>query len=100
MKANLNERDSIDNTCVHLAAQGGALNCVKYLVEELSFHLDNCLNRYQMTPLHSACKNNQFNVAKYLIERNINVKQLDINGRSAYDIAKNGRYTECIDLLS
>lgn len=108
---------------MHIVAQSGAINSLKYLVSELNANLETCLNNYNMTPLHSACKvnapkifqiekeefakcfflflkNNHEEIVEYLISNcNLNLSQTDINGRSAIDICLNGKYIKCLQLI-
>ena len=62
------DKDLLDNSCIHLVAQSGSLNCCEYLFDRyfnqgksLDFHCFICyfkndLNKFLMTSLHSACK--------------------------------------------
>jgi hypothetical protein len=43
---------------LHIAAQAGALDSLKYVIDDLKLEIANNLNRYNMTALHSACKVN------------------------------------------
>ena len=66
-KVDILDSDSLGNTCIHLTAQAGSLNCLQYLFERfysnvatknefLVERVAKTLNRFEMTPLHSACK--------------------------------------------
>jgi ankyrin repeat protein len=62
----LSHRDSLQNSFIHLMAQSGSISCLKYLFGmfycevndklELVDKFSQDLNRFKMTPLHSACK--------------------------------------------
>ena len=61
----IRDKDSLDNSCIHLVAQSGSLNCCEYLFDNyyksMGSHCFICclkkdLNKFLMTPLHSACK--------------------------------------------
>ena len=63
-KVDVNEKDCVENTCIHLAAQAGSLKSLNYLFDlfypknnsNCIEMFSNSLNKFKMTPLHSACK--------------------------------------------
>ncbi len=62
----LNHRDSLNNSFIHLTAQSGSIKTLQYLFDrfygaeqsplKLIERFSNDLNRFKMSPLHSACK--------------------------------------------
>ena len=61
----LKTKDKLENSCIHLMAQSGSINCLKYLFYKyyskninLINEFKSTLNIFNMTPLHSACKVN------------------------------------------
>lgn len=57
------DRDNLENSCLHLSAQSGSVNAFKYLFDlffkkqdDLVCEFSKLLNKFLMTPLHSAVK--------------------------------------------
>lgn len=97
---NLFDRDKLNNSSIHLVCQSGAIKCLKFIFYKyfnqtsLFSELKANLNCFNMTPLHSACKNNKETILEYILNELNNIhhikdliKQQDIHNRSAYDIA-------------
>lgn len=97
---NLFDRDKLNNSTIHLVCQSGSIKCLKFIFYKyfnqtsLLSELKTNLNCFNMTPLHSACKNNKETILEYILNELNNIhyitdliKQQDIHNRSAYDIA-------------
>lgn len=56
-----------DKTPLHLAAQKGRLNLVKYFVNDREVHLD-LKDKYGKIPLHLAAENGHLDVVEYFVE--------------------------------
>jgi ankyrin repeat protein len=97
---NLFDRDKLNNSTIHLVCQSGSIKCLKFIFYKyfnqtnLFSELKTNLNCFNMTPLHSACKNNKETILVYILNELNNIhyitdliKQQDIHNRSAYDIA-------------
>jgi ankyrin repeat protein len=68
----VNWRDIHGTTLVHRAALLNHLDCLAYLVE--TKHADvNAPDDANRTPLHSAARNNNYQICKYLVEHGANV---------------------------
>ncbi|WP_425385820.1 ankyrin repeat domain-containing protein [Wolbachia endosymbiont (group A) of Barypeithes pellucidus] len=77
--------EEYSNTSLHLAAEQGDLNAVKYFVEkggDISAQ-----NEMGYTPLHLAAKNGNLDMVKYLIENGANPKAIDNDGKTPLDWA-------------
>ena len=66
MENGVGREESGPYTLLHLAAFGGKLDIVKYLIQKRGF--DPVIkDRLDMTPLHSACASGQLKVVKFLV---------------------------------
>jgi len=59
----IKDKDKLGNSCIHLMAQSGSINCLKFLFYKyysdqatLLDDFKSTLNDFKMTPMHSACK--------------------------------------------
>jgi ankyrin repeat protein len=78
-KAQVNAKDGVGNTPLHLAARQ-SLDVVKMLVEN-GAHIDSCNNRWR-TPLCDVARDSKLEVAEYLLKCGANV-----NGHRKADIS-------------
>jgi ankyrin repeat protein len=115
----LKHKDKLENGFVHLIAQSGSLNALRFLFQKYYDTLEpDCLidrisanlNRFKMTPLHSACKNNKPDIVGFILSKieggNVEkikfllISQKDEHNRSAIEIAKSGNFIQIIDLIN
>ena len=54
------------NTALHYAAGGGALNTLKYFIEDLDWN-HSIPGVYKQTPLHTAAQYGQYSIVEYLV---------------------------------
>lgn len=78
---------------LHLAAQGGCLKSVKFLVERLKVDV-NSRSSKGFTPLFVAAKEGQLGVISYLVSAGADVNVTDMKGRTALHIAAGGQHSE------
>eukprot|EP00760_Papus_ankaliazontas_P013897 PhM_4_TR15916/c3_g1_i1/m.3350 len=62
-------KDENDLTPVHVAAAFGHKDCLAHLLNKNERWLSDSVTRSNITPLHLACIEDQYDVAKFLIER-------------------------------
>ena len=86
MKCDINHRNMYNDTPLHVAANKGRLDIVKYLIT--SQHCDPaCKGKH--TPLHSACFGGRIEVVKYLIDKHgVDPSCEDDNGTTPLHFAK------------
>lgn len=69
--------------CMHAAARGGNLECIKFLIEKCKVSNQiNKKNNYGTYPIHHACENPNLEVLKVLFENGANVRALTFQKRS------------------
>ena len=102
----LNESSAgIGHTALHWCAARGHVNCLTFLLQSGAAPSD--VNESGSTPLHAAAANGQFECARLLFEDEYKIvgspcpllAERDIEGRTAYMIAKDRGFTELADLL-
>ncbi len=96
--ADVNARNEIGWTPLHLASYWGCTKIAKLLIENKADvnAKDVCGN----TPLHLASRYNNLEIVKLLIEKGADVNAKDNYSKTALDIAKSHDYQEIIDLLT
>ncbi len=84
---NLLEKNSAQNTLLHVAAYAGR---VEFVQEFLNEGLDiNVRGSRRRTPLHMACQQGHKALAKFLIQSGADVNLTDAQGKTAYDVTTN-----------
>ena len=84
---NLLEKNSAQNTLLHVAAYAGR---IEYVQEFLNEGLDiNVRGSRRRTPLHMACQQGHKALAKFLIQSGADVNLTDAQGKTAYDVTTN-----------
>jgi len=96
--SSLEIKDKNGNTLLHLAAFGGHLDIVKYLIEKgADLH---ATNKNNGTPLHAAASNGKLNVVEYLIEeKKVNLEVQDKDGNTSLSLAARGGHLDVVEYL-
>ncbi|QMV45638.1 hypothetical protein HC358_00465 [Wolbachia pipientis] len=85
----VNIENNQGQTPLHIAAENGWLNIVKYLISKGAN--TNAKDKYGRTPLHIAAKNGEFDMVKYLINEGANVNAKDkFDSTPLHSAAENG----------
>lgn len=79
-------KDVYDNTVVHLAAQDGKLNILRYFIEQLHANASG-VNSMGRTAFMNAAKAGHVETVKYLLQRGSIYKTKDNDGNSAIHLA-------------
>lgn len=80
--------------CLHMAAQAGAMDVLKVLVDEDGMDVS-CATCNNMTALHCAAKEGNAITVKWLLGRGVQVDLRDDNGRTALFMAVSGQHVNC-----
>ncbi len=89
------EMSNYENMLLFSAAKG-KLDVVKLLENKISINYKDMFGR---TALHYATINNQVNIVKYLLDKNVNRRIKDVQNKTPLDIAKTKGYVKIIELL-
>ena len=82
-KVDINATDEYGNTCLHVAVTTHWKTMVEMLLSHLSVEDVNKHNNKGYTALHNACYNEQYTIAKVLIQSpKVNINQTDANGQT------------------
>jgi len=95
--ADVNAKDFLGFTSLHLAASNGHFNVVKLLIEKGADV--NAKVRGGSTPLHLAASNGHFNVVKLLLEHGSDPDIKNIWGNTAIDLARTNRHYDIVKLI-
>lgn len=89
------------NSALLIAVYDNRLNIVKYLLENKTFNISiNQSDNNGFTPLIKAVIRNRIEIAEYLLSfNNIDLNICDREGKNAYDLAKENKYTSIVMLL-
>ena len=87
------------NTALHSAAWGGALDAVKYFIYEKNCS-PSCRGRKGRMPLHTACYNGKREVVDYLVDQhNVEVSCEDHDGATPLHLAAKGGHLPLVKTL-
>lgn len=96
--ADINSKNSYDETALHIACWNGRLEAVKFLIEQGGDI--NVKTNYGSTPLHNASYQGHLEIVKYLLSKGANKEIRRSDGDSPLDFAKEKKYKEIIYLLT
>ncbi|GFU38749.1 ankyrin repeat domain-containing protein 16 [Nephila pilipes] len=80
-RASLKEEDKLGRNVLHLAAEAGNLDCIKYLVKKCDMSI-NSQTSHGLSPLHFACKESNIVTFSLLLQLGANCNLKDQRGRS------------------
>ncbi|XP_028152500.1 ankyrin-1 isoform X1 [Diabrotica virgifera virgifera] len=83
---------------IHIAAQGGYLNIVKYFIDNELYHVDTC-NINLRTPLMYAVAACHTEIIEYLLQCNADVRKADVYDRTALHCACEVNLENVIEIL-
>ncbi|GBN30224.1 Ankyrin repeat domain-containing protein 16 [Araneus ventricosus] len=86
--ASITEQDKLGRNVLHLAAEAGNVNCIQYLVNCDYIAIDSQTPQGR-SPLHFACKENEFETFCVLLELGANCYLKDNRGRTAMEYVTN-----------
>ena len=90
---------SRDWTLLHLAAALGKPKICAFLCRQSLYWKANTINRYGNSPLHYACANGHFEVAKVLTRNGANISAIGDDGKTPLFYACKSGHTEIVDFL-
>lgn len=93
----INSKDKVKETALHLAVKHGHYNVVKLLVDRKADL--NSVDVTGQTPLHKAVEKNDFKVVKLLVENKVNVNIPDNSGETALHIAASKNNSSILNIL-
>ncbi|XP_019862713.1 PREDICTED: uncharacterized protein LOC109591411, partial [Amphimedon queenslandica] len=93
------ERDGVDRTCLHWAAEGNHVDVIKYLIDE-----DHCdpmaVNKWGWTPLHYAAEWGHSAAVEYLLSTGkCDLLAKDSKGRTPFELAKGKGHTDALSVF-
>lgn len=97
-KASVDVTDNDDDTPLHLASKTGCLEAVKCLVENGGAKID-LPNKKCNTALHLALKNENFRVARYLVEKGARIDKQNKKKEIPLILAKKKEFTDAEEYL-
>ena len=93
----LKQRNWTGGTFINSAASGGSDTIIEYLInKDISV---NTKNNYGMTPLHLAALNGKVSTVELLLKHQIKINERCLQGKSAYDYAKENDHNDIAGLL-
>ncbi|GFY46941.1 ankyrin repeat domain-containing protein 16 [Trichonephila inaurata madagascariensis] len=84
--SSLKEEDKLGRNVLHIAAEAGNLECIRWLVKTYYMSLDS-QTLQGLSPLHFACKENNIDTFNLLLKLGANCDLKDKRGRSALEYA-------------
>ena len=98
---NVNMRDSIGDTPLHIACRRGNLEIVVLFFEDPTDSFDiRARNKNGQTPLHLACENGNIDIVRLLCNILNNVNDKDNNGNTPLHVACINGYYNVVEILS
>ena len=79
-------RNSNGGNILHLVAEGGSIDIIKFFMRERGGDMNNP-DRYGWTPLHYAAYNDRKEAVSFLLGNGANVNASDLSGKTPYHIA-------------
>ncbi len=83
-KVNINERDRVGDTGLHLACREGNVQIIEWLISNGADV--NARNSYAVTPYHVACWSGEIDVIKLMIKGECILDDKDLDGKTGLDI--------------
>ena len=97
MQKNVNIKDNLGETPLHMAAANGHINVVKILATKINTL--NVVNNVGRTPLHMAAFNGQAKIVEFLVSKVDDPNPIDNIGLSPYDVAEREGKFEVVEIL-
>ncbi|KAI8486464.1 Ankyrin repeat domain-containing protein 16 [Branchiostoma belcheri] len=97
--ADVLKQDIMGRQPLHLAAQAGCLEAIRYLLTEHSIPVDTPACGSGLTSLHFAAKERQTDAVKLLLNCGSTVNAKDSKGRLALHMASGGQHADCVRVL-
>ncbi|XP_019635716.1 PREDICTED: ankyrin repeat domain-containing protein 16-like [Branchiostoma belcheri] len=97
--ADVLKQDIMGREPLHLAAQAGCLQAIRYLLTEHGIPVDTPASGSGLTALHFAAKEGQTDAVKLLLKCGSNVNAKDSKGRLALHMASGGQHADCVRVL-
>ena len=95
---NVNIRDALGSTPLHLAAARGLYKMVQVLLDH-GADINNAETKTGWTPLHAAAAHNDVKVVQLLLDRGANRHIVDLEQMLPLTLAKIQRFTDVVNLL-
>jgi ankyrin repeat protein len=90
--------ESFSKSVMHTAIMGGSVEIVNLLLSK-NIPVNNDANRYGWTPAHYAAFNGQAAMIRFLAEKNFDINQRTLSGKSVYNIAHENNQSEVLETI-
>jgi ankyrin repeat protein len=89
---------SFSKSIMQTAIIGGSVEIVNLLLSK-NVPLNNEANRYGWTPAHYAALNGHAAMIRFLVEKNFDINQRTLSGKSAYNIAEENNHSDVLQTI-
>lgn len=90
--------ESFSQSIMYTAIQGGSVDIVNLLISK-NIPLNNDANTYGWTPAHHAAKNGHMEMIRFLAEKNFDLSQRTLAGKSVFNIAKENEQIAVMNMI-
>jgi ankyrin repeat protein/Tol biopolymer transport system component len=90
--------ESFSQRIMHTAIMGGSVEIINLLLSK-NIPLDNDANQYGWTPAHYAARNGHAEMIRFLAEKNFDINQRTLSGKSVFNIAKENNQGEVLKTI-
>ncbi len=87
--------ESFSRSIMRTAITGGSVEIVNLLLSK-NIPLNNDANGYGWTPAHHAARNGHAAMLRFLVEKNFDINQRTLSGKSAYNLAEENDQSEVL----
>ena len=90
--------ESFSKRIMHTAITGGSVEIINMLLSK-NISLNNDANRYGWTPAHYAALNGHATMIRFLVEKNFDINQRILSGKSVYNLAEENNRSEVLKTI-
>ena len=89
---------SFSRRMMHTAITGGSVEIVSMLLSR-NIPMNNDANQYGWTPAHYAAMNGHAGMIRFLVEKNFDINQRTLSGKSVYNIAEENNQSDVLETI-